>query len=200
MKKRNEEGYVLVYVMVVVFVLCAIALALMSGTLHTLQTQEAMVQRMKDKYEAMGEIERVVAEIGTFKYSNNTTDDPVTSEFPSHSCEVDHDEICFSKFLEHISKLEISDVIQIQYDDAHPTMLYITVTPDNDTVNINATINITASHSDMCNTDSSGIDPVTLLYTHTVHHDYSYSITDINFVSYEIASADSSPENGGDPA
>ena len=62
-KHRNEEGYVLVYVMVVVFVLCSIALALMSGTLRTLQAQEAMVQRMQDKYEAMGEIERVVAEL-----------------------------------------------------------------------------------------------------------------------------------------
>ena len=63
MKKRNEEGYVLVYVMVVVFVLCAIALALMSGTLRTLQMQETMVRRMQDKYQAMGEIERVVAEL-----------------------------------------------------------------------------------------------------------------------------------------
>lgn len=63
MKKRNEEGYVLVYVMVVIFTVCFIALALMSNTLRTLQAQESMVQRMKDKYEAMGAIERLVAEL-----------------------------------------------------------------------------------------------------------------------------------------
>lgn len=82
MKKRNEEGYVLVYVMVVVFVLCAIALALMSGTLRTLQAQEAMVQRMKDKYEAMGEIERFTATLedelskNAFSYSGSNYDTP----------------------------------------------------------------------------------------------------------------------------
>lgn len=65
-KKRNEEGYVLVYVMVVIFVLCSIAIAIMSYTLNTLQAQEAMVRRMKDKYEAMGEIERVVAELDIY--------------------------------------------------------------------------------------------------------------------------------------
>ena len=63
MKKRNDEGFALAYVVVVIFILCSIAIALMSSTLRTLQAQENMVQRMKDKYEAMGEIERLVAEL-----------------------------------------------------------------------------------------------------------------------------------------
>lgn len=63
MKKRNEEGFALAYVVVVIFILCSIAIVLMSSTLRTLQAQEIMVQRMKDKYEAMGEIERLVAEL-----------------------------------------------------------------------------------------------------------------------------------------
>lgn len=63
MKKRNEEGFALAYVVVVIFILCSIAIVLMSSTLRTLQAQENMVQRMKDKYAAMGEIERLVAEL-----------------------------------------------------------------------------------------------------------------------------------------
>ena len=63
MKKRNEDGYVLVYVMVVVFVLCAIATALITQTIHTMAAQKKMVERMQDKYVAMGAIERAVAEI-----------------------------------------------------------------------------------------------------------------------------------------
>ena len=63
MKKRNDEGFALAYVVVVIFILCSIAIALMSSTLRTLQAQENMVQRMKDKYAAMGEIERLVAEL-----------------------------------------------------------------------------------------------------------------------------------------
>ena len=66
MKKRNEEGYVLAYVMVIILVVCSIAVALMSYSLNTIQTQENMVQRMKDKYEAMGEIERVAGELTSF--------------------------------------------------------------------------------------------------------------------------------------
>ena len=65
MKKRNEEGFALVYVAIVIVILCTIATAIMSYNLRNLQAQEAMVQRMEDKYEAMGEIERVVAEIET---------------------------------------------------------------------------------------------------------------------------------------
>ena len=84
MKKRNEDGYVLVYVMVVVFVLCAIALALMSSTLRTLQAQEAMVQRMTDKYEAMGEIERVVAEL-EYECENTLTGTNSSSEAEAKS-------------------------------------------------------------------------------------------------------------------
>lgn len=62
MKKRNTDGFALIYVVVVIFILCAIALALMSATLRTLQAQEASIRRMEQKYAAQGEIERLVAE------------------------------------------------------------------------------------------------------------------------------------------
>ena len=77
MKKRNEEGYVLAYVMVIILVVCSIAVALMSYSLNTIKTQENMVQRMKAKYEAMGEIERVVAELeyALSKYNPQNTGD-----------------------------------------------------------------------------------------------------------------------------
>ena len=63
MQRRNEAGYVLIYVLVAIFTLCSIAAALMSYTLHGIKTQEAMIQQMQDKYAAMGEIERAVAEL-----------------------------------------------------------------------------------------------------------------------------------------
>ena len=66
MNKRNTEGYVLAYVLVVVVVMGAIASTLMTSTLNVIKAQENSIEYMKDKYAAMGEIERLVAYLDDF--------------------------------------------------------------------------------------------------------------------------------------
>lgn len=61
MMKKHDEGYVLAFVMVVIVVLCLVAVSLMSISLRNLEAQNASIQRMEDKYVAMGKIEQVVA-------------------------------------------------------------------------------------------------------------------------------------------
>lgn len=61
--KKHDEGYVMAFVMVVIVVLCLVAVSLMSISLRNLEAQNASIQRMEDKYAAMGEIEKVVAVI-----------------------------------------------------------------------------------------------------------------------------------------
>lgn len=69
MLKRNE-GYALSYVLVVLLVLCGIAIAVMSISLHNLKNQQASIDRMVDKYAAQGLVEQVVAQL-----EHSTTND-----------------------------------------------------------------------------------------------------------------------------
>lgn len=61
--KKNNEGYVLPFVLVVMIVLTIIATSLMTAALRNLQSEQAFVERMKYKYEAEGEIEKIVAQL-----------------------------------------------------------------------------------------------------------------------------------------
>ena len=63
--KKHDEGYVLAFVMVVIVVLCLVAVSLMSISLNNMEAQSASVQRMQDKYAAMGTVEQVVAILNT---------------------------------------------------------------------------------------------------------------------------------------
>ena len=58
MKKRNE-GYTLVYVLVVMVVLCLLISAVLSASMHSLYFQKQAVQSMTDKYAVQGQIEKI---------------------------------------------------------------------------------------------------------------------------------------------
>lgn len=59
--KKQDEGYALVLVLVVMVVLSIAASGLMTLGLSNLKAQQAVGQRMADKYAAEGEIEKFVA-------------------------------------------------------------------------------------------------------------------------------------------
>ncbi len=59
----RNEGYVLVYALIVAAVLTAVVLGVFSVSLNNLKAQQAMVDDMKARYEAEGYLEMVVAEI-----------------------------------------------------------------------------------------------------------------------------------------
>lgn len=115
MKKRNEEGFALAYVVVVIFILCSIAIALMSSTLRTLQAQENMVQRMKDKYEAMGEIERLVAELEAKLVELNPAGTGITGDGKADKAKYD-----FSLILKDLGLIANARKDQDNYVDISP--------------------------------------------------------------------------------
>lgn len=61
--KKNNAGYALPYVLVVMTVLCLVSVSIMSGTLRSLQTQQMTIQRMEDRYEAEGKLEKLIAQL-----------------------------------------------------------------------------------------------------------------------------------------
>lgn len=60
--KRNDGGYVLAYVVVVIVILCILVPAACANSLQNLKAQQASVERMRQLYEAEGKIEQFVAE------------------------------------------------------------------------------------------------------------------------------------------
>ena len=59
--KKHDEGYALVFVLIVMTVLSTVALTLMTGAMRNLEAETTSVAQMQDKYLAQGEIEKVVA-------------------------------------------------------------------------------------------------------------------------------------------
>lgn len=55
--KKHDEGYALVFVLVVMVVLSLVATTLMTGALKNLQAQNASIERMEAKYVAEGMVE-----------------------------------------------------------------------------------------------------------------------------------------------
>lgn len=61
--RKEKGGYALLYVLVIVMVLVAISMMICTVALRNLQSQQAAVERMANKYAAQGEIEKIKAEI-----------------------------------------------------------------------------------------------------------------------------------------
>ena len=61
--KKNNDGYVLPFVLVVMIVLCIMSASLMTAAFRNLQMQQKFTDRMVDKYAAQGEIEKIVAQL-----------------------------------------------------------------------------------------------------------------------------------------
>ena len=61
--RKNNDGYVLPFVLVVMIVLCIMSASLMTAAFRNLQMQQKFTDRMVDKYEAQGEIEKIVAQL-----------------------------------------------------------------------------------------------------------------------------------------
>lgn len=60
---NRNDGYALPFVLVVMVVVCLIAVSVMSFSLRCLQSQQASIESMAAKYEALGEIEKTIAQI-----------------------------------------------------------------------------------------------------------------------------------------
>lgn len=61
--KKHNEGYTLVLVLVVMLVLTTVATAILTFSVSNLKNQQAMVERMEAKYEAMGALEVIESKL-----------------------------------------------------------------------------------------------------------------------------------------
>lgn len=63
MKHRNDGGYSLALVLVVMAVLATIVTVLLTVTIDNMKVQEKQIERMQDQYEAQGKLEKVLANL-----------------------------------------------------------------------------------------------------------------------------------------
>ena len=69
--KRNDAGYALPLVLVVMTILSLLAVTVMTFSLDSFQSQQASVARMQAKYEAQGRIERAIGKLQGWRESTN---------------------------------------------------------------------------------------------------------------------------------
>lgn len=63
MKNRNDGGYSLAMVLVIISVLAMIATALMTATINNMASQQNEAEKMQKQYEAQGKLEMVLSEL-----------------------------------------------------------------------------------------------------------------------------------------
>lgn len=61
--RKNNGGYVIIYVVFVIILLCIVAVGTCTVALNNLKTQTAYIEQMQDRYEAEGAIEKFMAEV-----------------------------------------------------------------------------------------------------------------------------------------
>jgi len=207
MNKRNTEGYVLAYLLIVIAVMGAIAATLMTSTVQVMASQQNSIQYMKDKYEAMGEVEKLVAEL-----ESSLTQKSIYSD----TCENSADEArtAVKTALESLTKdaksvnfnlpVRSEDEIQAGLDNAvywyHEGICEFTFTFTKNSVSVLANYNMPYI-VEISTADQTEEDPNDPDKTIVVDTDYPYlvKINSLKLHSYEISISEAtSEEEGGD--
>ena len=197
MAKRNTEGYVLAYLLIVITVMGVIAATLMTSTLQVVQAQEHSLVYMKDKYEAMGEVERLMANLCaiTKEYSSTCSSTSSLETAKSNAISKTRDEFFTSiktALNPHISPEEVR---------RHENIITYEILLQSKTrsllVDAKVRVDVTATCHPWSVTTGPTDENPDAQETTTFHCTYSYSITDIYFSDYTLSSSDSTPEGGG---
>ena len=90
--RKDNGGYALVYVLIVVLVLCAVAVSVCTAALKNYQAQEESVRQTRQLYQAEGEIEKFVAlaedvhllEFSTKHYTKEAAEEKAKTAYRTH--------------------------------------------------------------------------------------------------------------------
>jgi len=126
MNKRNTEGYVLAYLLIVIAVMGAIAATLMTSTVQVMAAQQNSIRYMQDKYEAMGEVERLTADVMDLKI-NETWSDSTTGISSKVDAENAVKSAALAKFL---ISVELATSTELIPDDNDPNLYQLPVSYD----------------------------------------------------------------------
>ena len=189
MKKlwKDNGGYALVYVLIVVLVLCAVAVSVCTAALKNYQAQEESVRQTQQLYQAEGEIEKFVALAeavsnvssrltvsGTYVSEDAATEDAVKNKAKDEAK---------TKYEEYLNSLASGYTLTLDTSHSDRESCKFTLTYKNDTVCIETEISMALIYDveTKKQTPSDGTTKEVITYTAKVSkatHSYNtYTIT-----------------------
>lgn len=186
MKKLRTDngGYALVYVLIVVLVLCAVAVSVCTAALKNYQAQERSVRQTQQLYQAEGEIEKFVALAeavsnvstlkvsGTYVSENAATEDTATENAVKNKAK---DE-AKTKYEEYLKSLASGYALTLDKNDSDRESCKFTLTYKNDTVCIKTEISMALIY-DVETTKTEEVITYTAKVSKATHSYNTYTIT-----------------------
>lgn len=185
--RKDNGGYALVYVLIVVLVLCAVAVSVCTAALKNYQAQEESVRQTRQLYQAEGEIEKFVALAeavsnvssrltvsGTYVSEDAATEDAVKNKAKDEAK---------TKYEEYLKSLASGYTLALDTNDSDRESCKFTLTYKNDTVCIETEIRMALIYDveTKKQTPSDGTTKEVITYTAKVSkatHSYNtYTIT-----------------------
>lgn len=174
MKKlwKDNGGYALVYVLIVVLVLCAVAVSVCTAALKNYQAQERSIRQTRQLYQAEGEIEKFVA-----------LAEEVSSLTDSAECDLESEAKDKAKtaYKDYLSSLASGYTLTPDTPDTGSDSYTFTLTYKNDTVCIKTEISMALTYDVKSETTKLSDGTPKITYTAKVskatHNYITYTIT-----------------------
>lgn len=188
--KKNSGGYVLIYILIVIVLLSLLALGVCSIALRNLQTQQASVEQMQERYEVEGNIERFVAKLQALQVNDSNR---YNAEAGAHSAARD----CFWDSINSMA----AGIVTIQentlaWEDDDSCKLTVQAGVGNQV--LTAVLDVSVSIS----ITPHWISTVTEDDPNSGYYEYSYSILSAAYAydSYDISTGSAAGDEGGEAA
>ena len=182
--RKDNGGYALVYVLIVVLVLCAVAVSVCTAALKNYQAQEESVRQTRQLYQAEGEIEKFVALAeavsnvssltvsGTYVSENAATEDAATENAVKNKAK---DE-AKTKYEEYLKSLASGYTLTLDTSHSDRESCNFTLTYKNDTVCIETEISMALIY-DVEMTKTNEVITYTAKVSKATHSYNTYTIT-----------------------
>ena len=190
MKKlwKDNGGYALVYVLIVVLVLCAVAVSVCTAALKNYQAQEESVRQTRQLYQAEGEIEKFVALAeavsnvssrltvsGTYVSEDAATENAVKNKAKDEA-KTKYEEYLADLVTDLVSSLASGYTLTLDKNDSDRESCKFTLTYKNDTVCIKTEISMALIY-DVETTKTEEVITYTAKVSKATHSYNTYTIT-----------------------
>ena len=192
--RKDNGGYALVYVLIVVLVLCAVAVSVCTAALKNYQAQERSIRQTRQLYQAEGEIEKFVALAeavsnvsslkvsGTYVSENATTENATTENAVKDKAK-DAAKTKYEEYLtDQVKSLASGYTLILDTRDSDRESCKFTLTYKNDTVCIETKIKMNLEYEvkiEKQETLPDGTKKITFTakVSKATHHYITYTIT-----------------------
>ena len=191
MKKlwKDNGGYALIYVLIVVLVLCAVAVSVCTAALKNYQAQERSIRQTQQLYQAEGEIEKFVALAeavsnvssrltvsGTTYVSEDTATEDAVKDMAKDAAKTKYEEYLAVLVTDLVSSLASGYTLTLDTIHSDRESYKFTLTYKNDTVCIKTEISMALIY-DVETTKTEDVITYTAKVSKATHNYNTYTIT-----------------------